>query len=1079
MGMCPVAQRLPFRVGFMLHRARPSVVHALAAALGRLTGALAIIAATATCEGGNVLGPGGVAPLELQWLSDTLLLVESRVAPSVRITSGGVSLTDSRVIFSSENPEIVTISATGDSIHARRLGTADVTIRVLGSLFPEQGESWRRTLRVVLKDLQLDRSTVALTSVGDTATIRALPLGAGDRVIDVPVEWRSLDTNKVAVADGRLTARGTGATEVLAIVGVDTARASVTVEQLLARFLLDPEAATLGSIGEQVTITATAVDGNGAPVPGVTPFWESGDASIARVDDAGRVTAIGGGITMIYAFKGPVRSGARVQVTNDPQTITVDPPADTLTRAGQQLTYTADVRNAQGAPITNYPTVWRSDNPAVATVSSAGTVTAVSMGPARIIAQAGTVADTVALIVRDLTALHVDNASNATPRIGTRARPFATVQAAVADATSGDTISLHTGNRPYAEPLALVGQLSLVGDDSTYRANGNNPAFLPTLSHESGAAAIAVAAGSSVLLRNLAIRHMIDGPAVNVDGAGVRIENVHVNPGQTFRVGRGFRIANATGSVIADSRVNAVVGYGILLSKASTGTVTRVQISGVDSVADGSGEGIRIAGGAGNVIELSAVRATAGARILLDSTSGARVAADTLAGRRRLLRVRSATGATVIANNVFTLDQQVTDATSGGSAVDGRAALEILESGGVTVSGNTFTEAGGNAMDAIRLIDARGTGVAITGTRFSGGRHHVRSTRSTWSLDGSVLDNAVRSIVAEEADTIAMTSDTVRNAAGRGCVDVRGVSRLSVVGGWFSTCTHAASDTGMAAITVDGTGATLTVRGTRFSGANETAIAFTGGALTVQNATVSGAGSRAVPVIRWPAAITATASSVEITGSSILDYRALDGASLRAATVRFEGNRLWRQRRGLEIRQWSTASVANNDFAGHDTAAVVNAEAVPLAAQPNWWGDGRGPRRATVPDAVGDSVVGVDFGTPAAAPYYPGVNGSEDSLRIVRGNNQAALRGTTLPLRLTVRVVDQLGRPVAGIAVRFRILTGTGSVDGSGSVDRISNASGLAEVQMTLGSSAGTSTVEAAYGNGIRRRVVTFTVTAQ
>jgi len=305
------------------------------------------------------------------------------------------------------------------------------------------------------------------------------------------------------------------------------------------------------------------------------------------------------------------------------------------------------------------------------------------------------------------------------------------------------------------------------------------------------------------------------------------------------------------------------------------------------------------------------------------------------------------------------------------------------------------------------------------------------------------------------------------------------VSRLSVVGGWFSTCTHAASDTGMAAITVDGTGATLTVRGTRFSGANETAIAFTGGALTVQNATVSGAGSRAVPVIRWPAAITATASSVEITGSSILDYRALDGASLRAATVRFEGNRLWRQRRGLEIRQWSTASVANNDFAGHDTAAVVNAEAVPLAAQANWWGDGRGPRRATVPDAVGDSVVGVDFGTPAAAPYYPGVNGSEDSLRIVRGNNQAALRGTTLPLRLTVRVVDQLGRPVAGIAVRFRILTGTGSVDGSGSVDRISNASGLAEVQMTLGSSSGTSTVEAAYGNGSRRRVVTFTVTAQ
>jgi hypothetical protein len=284
----------------------------------------------------------------------------------------------------------------------------------------------------------------------------------------------------------------------------------------------------------------------------------------------------------------------------------------------------------------------------------------------------------------------------------------------------------------------------------------------------------------------------------------------------------------------------------------------------------------------------------------------------------------------------------------------------------------------------------------------------------------------------------------------------------------------------MAAITVDGPGAMLTVRGTRFSGANETALAFTGGALTVQNALLSGAGSRTVPAIRWPAAIAATATSADVTGSSIVDYRALDGASLRAGSIRFEGNRVWRQRRGLEVTQWLTASVANNDFADHEVAALVNAEAVLLTAQPNWWGDGRGPRRAAASDAVGDSVVGsVNFGTPAAAPNFPGSAGSEDSLRIVRGNNQSGVRGTTLPLRLTARVMDPLGRPVAGVTVRFRIASGNGSVDGSGSVDRVSNASGLAEVQLTLGTSAGVTTVEAAYGNGVKRRAVTFTATAQ
>ena len=1056
------------------------MVHALATGLTRLSAAIAIVGATATCDGANVLGPVGVERLELQWLSDTLLFVESRVAPVVRITSGGTPVQESRVIFTSDNPEIVAVSASGDSIHARRLGTTEMTIRVLGSLFPEEGESWRRTLQVVLKDLQLDRSVVGLTSVGDTATIHAMPLGAEDRLIDVPVEWQSLDTNKVAVANGRLTARGTGATEVLAIVAADTARATVTVEQRLSSFVLSPEAVTLRSLGAETTISATAVDASGAPVPGVTPFWESGDASVARVDDAGRVTAIGAGITMIYAFKGPVRSGARVQVTNDPATIEIDPSADTLTRAGQQIAYAAVVRNAQGIPIVNYPTTWRSDNAGVAIVSGSGTVTAMGPGSTRIIGEAGTIADTITLVVRDLTVLHVDNASTAVPRIGTHARPFATVQAALDEATSGDTIAVRPGNRPYAESPVIAGQVSLVGNDSAYRANGDNPAFLPVLTHETGAAAIAINAGSSVVLRNLAIRHVVDGPAVDASAAGVRIENVHVNPGQTSRVGRGFRIANATGPVITDSRVSAVVGYGILLSNVSTGLVTRVQVAGVDSVAGANGEGIRVVGGFGNAIELSAFRSTAGPRILLDSTSGARVSGDTLAGRHRLLRVRAATGATVITNNVFSLNQLATDPPSAGSAMDGRAALEILQSGGVAVTGNTFTETGSSAMDAIRLEDARGAGVTISASRFTGGRYHIRSARSTWSLSGSVLETAIRAIVAEEADTIAMSSDTLRNGQGRGCVDVRGQSSLEVVNGWLASCTSAAADTGVAAITVDGSGAILTVRGTRFTGSNETAMAFTGGALTVQNATLSGAGTRTVPNIRWPAAITATASSADVTGSSVVEYRTLDGVSLRAASIRFEGNRVWRQRRGLEVAQWITASIANNDFADHEVAALVNAEPTLLSAQPNWWGDSRGPRRTLAPDAVGDSVIGsIDFGTPVATPRFPGAPATEDSLRIVRGNGQAALRGTVLPQRLTVRVMDAQGRPVSGVSVRFRILSGGGTLEGSGQVDRISNASGLSEVQMTLGAAAGPATVEAAYGNGSKRRVVTFTVTSQ
>ena len=541
-----------------------------------------------------------------------------------------------------------------------------------------------------------------------------------------------------------------------------------------------------------------------------------------------------------------------------------------------------------------------------------------------------------------------------------------------------------------------------------------------------------------MLLRNLAIRHVVDGPAVDANGAGVRIENVHVNPSQTFRVGRGFRIANATGAVIADSRVNAVVGYGILLSNVGSGTITRVQVSGVDSVAGANGEGIRIVRGSGNTIELSAVRATIGPRILLDSTSGARVTADTLAGRHRLLRVRAATGATVIANTVFDLAQQATDPPSGGSAVDGRAALEILGSGGVSVTGSSFTESGSNAMDAISLIDARG--VTLGSSQFRGGRHHVRSTRSTWSLTSSLLENATRSIVAEEADSVTMTSDTLRNGLGRGCVDMRGASSLSVVNGWLASCTSATADTGMAAITVEGTGATLTVRGTRFTGANETAVAFTGGTLTVQNVTLvrrrdahrSGdtvAGGdyrhrRAPP--RSP-------------GSSIVSYGAVDGASLRAGSVRFENNRVWRNRRGLEVSAVVDGERREQRFrrpCGRGARERRASAGSPRSLTGGATRAGRAARRRSTPWAIASSARRTTSIRWPRRRTSPERLGSEDSLRIVRGNNQSAPRNTTLPLRLTVRVMDQQGRPVAGVSVRFRFLTGNGSLDGSGGVGR-------------------------------------------
>jgi hypothetical protein len=85
-------------------------------------------------------------------------------------------------------------------------------------------------------------------------------------------------------------------------------------------------------------------------------------------------------------------------------------------------------------------------------------------------------------------------------------------------------------------------------------------------------------------------------------------------------------------------------------------------------------------------------------------------------------------------------------------------------------------------------------------------------------------------------------------------------------------------------------------------------------------------------------------------------------------------------------------------------------------------------------------------------------NGSTDparppaALQIVSGNEQEAVVGTELPEALTVRVIDDLGQPVAGQLVNFRVTSGGGSVFAGAS---ITNAQGIARDRWTLGTSIG------------------------
>jgi hypothetical protein len=87
-----------------------------------------------------------------------------------------------------------------------------------------------------------------------------------------------------------------------------------------------------------------------------------------------------------------------------------------------------------------------------------------------------------------------------------------------------------------------------------------------------------------------------------------------------------------------------------------------------------------------------------------------------------------------------------------------------------------------------------------------------------------------------------------------------------------------------------------------------------------------------------------------------------------------------------------------------------------------------------------------------------GVAGPPASLTRQSGHNQTVIAGTALPVNPTVLAEDANGNPIAGAVVTFAVLTGNGSAT---SATAITGAGGLASVGWTLGTAAGSNSLQA------------------
>ncbi len=159
-------------------------------------------------------------------------------------------------------------------------------------------------------------ATSQLTALGATVQLTARVLDQnGQAIAGAAVTWASSDA-AVATVDGAglVTAAGNGSATITASAGAASGTAVVTVMQAAGSVVVEPAEATLSAPGDTVRLAATALDANGNEVADAQFSWESSDAAVATVDDAGLVTAVGNGSATITASAGSASGTAEVTV---------------------------------------------------------------------------------------------------------------------------------------------------------------------------------------------------------------------------------------------------------------------------------------------------------------------------------------------------------------------------------------------------------------------------------------------------------------------------------------------------------------------------------------------------------------------------------------------------------------------------------------------------------------------------------------------------------------------------------------------------------------------------------------------
>jgi uncharacterized protein YjdB len=340
-------------------------------------------------------GPTAVASVELTPTTLNLSVGQrSQLTATARAADGG-TLPGRTISWATGDADIATVDPNG-MVTAVATGDVAVTATSEGKI---------ATAAVTVSNLAV--ATVAVlpspssVAVGKTARLTAVPKAAdGTELIGRPVSWATSDPAVVTVdGTGLITGVAVGDATIAATSEGKSGSSQLTVSAVaVASVEVEPATGTVAE-GTSAQLTATAKDVSGAVLAGRPAAWTTDKPGVARVNAAGRVTAIGAGSATITAAIEGKTGTATISVTARPAASVEVRPGTASLIVGQSVQFTATVKAADGTVLPGRIVSWVVDPEAVARVSGTGLVSGLVAGTATLTAMNDGVKGTASLTV--------------------------------------------------------------------------------------------------------------------------------------------------------------------------------------------------------------------------------------------------------------------------------------------------------------------------------------------------------------------------------------------------------------------------------------------------------------------------------------------------------------------------------------------------------------------------------------------------------------------------------------------------------------------------------------------------------